>query len=155
MFKSGDVVTYANPRTRSHTGALVVVDINPGRSSLSRVKVKQISSGFEFFVSEDSISPFPSFDGLLSILRPHLDTSGEHYQLTNSLKAYRSSDYLALKIDGVALYLHRSSEPSGDIMSSIIRRVSEELEACQPVELTLDEIARKFNLNVNQLRIKE
>lgn len=104
-----------------------------------------------------------TFDEAMHRFKPYLPRETRHFQITPRLRLYRAgNDYLSVEVDKVDIDYHRIHEDRyianraaqvqlEDAFSELDRYE----ESQKPVELTLKEVAEKFGVDVDKLRIKE
>lgn len=113
--------------------------------------------------SFELVDPIITFDDAMERFLKHLPHSTTHIDITPDLRAYRSArSYLSLKVKKVEIDYFKSREqfyldsPAAQAhLKQAFELLDEYEETQKPVELTMDEIASKFNISVDKLRIKE
>lgn len=104
-----------------------------------------------------------SFQQAMDRFMPYLPRDTDHTDITPQLRAYRrGSSYLMIELDKIKINYHLgkaanilSSRAAQALLEDAFAILDEHEAANKPVELTLEQIASKFDIDVSKLRIKE
>lgn len=156
-FKKGDRIRIIS------TGETGTVDQND-----SELPWLTLDDGSRIWCREERLEKFDvpaviTFDDAVKRFMPHLPQNTFHTDITGDLRAYRSDDtYLSLKVAGVEIDYHATrkdkyeNSPAAQAhLKQAFELLNEYEESIKPVELTMDEIANKFDIPVEKLMIKK